>query len=77
MNRSVLFPLLAALVVVIGTSHLHAGIFRWQRHRRPACVKQATNTKNLSRTWSTFPTRTWDLGKHHGQWPPYHHKYKR
>jgi hypothetical protein len=77
MNRVILFSLLAALVVVIGASHLHAGVSRWQCHRRPACVKQTTNAEHPSRTWSTFPTRTWDLGKHHGEWPQYHHKYDR
>jgi hypothetical protein len=77
MNRSILFSLLAASVVVISASDLQASVFRRQCHREPACVKrikQASNTEHPSRTWSTFPTWTWGLGNHYGEWPPYYHK---
>jgi len=77
MNRSILLSLLAALVVVISASDLPAGVFRRHCHRKPACVKrvkQAPNTKHLSRAWSTFPTWKWGLGNHYGELPTYYHK---
>ncbi|GEM_PF-5611466 len=73
MNRHIVLSLFGALAVAVSASDMHAGVFRQQCPRRPACacarpVKPMAGHREGVGTWSVFPTRLSDYGK----WPPYY-----
>lgn len=72
MNRRIMLSLLVAMVVVITTSDLQAGLFRRNRCRAPArvtCIKQTCTVKHTPKTVNQFP-----LGNNAGRWYPYGYK---
>lgn len=66
MKRSLLYSLVAMLVVVISASDLYAGRFRRQCRRKPTCVRQVCTASQPSLTRNTFPP-----GNNAGKWYPY------
>ena len=81
MNRTVFTAVFLVLVVVVGLSHVRAGVFRRPYHRssvRAGVRRDTTGYKHTSRECSGFPKTAWDLGNHLGEWPPYlneHHRH--
>ena len=77
MRRRTVLPMLVGLVfsVTVGASDAKAFVFRQLRSHRSASyrrVSRGLQRHPVTGTSSAYPTTTWELGNHLGDWPPYH-----